>query len=64
MECNDLYASKSVHFYNPTGEINYKLSFEPESADTVIVFNSKNIAQSGCNFTCGSGKVIVFSIGD
>ena len=58
LECNDLYVNKK----NITGEnIDIKLSLEPEST---YFLEAKNLAQSGCNFTSGKGKGIVYSIGD
>ena len=41
--------------------IDIKLSLEPEST---YFLEAKNLAQSGCNFTSGKGKGIVYSIGD
>ena len=58
LECDDL----KVNNASLTGEnIDVKLSFEPKHE---VLYEAKNIARSGCNFTSGKGKAIVYSVGD
>ena len=58
LECDDL----KVNNASLTGEnIDIKLSLEPRHE---LLYEAKNVARSGCNFTSGKGKGIVYSIGD
>ena len=55
-------ADLKVNNASLTGEnVDIKLSFEPKS-DTL--YEAKNIARMGCNFTNGSGLAVVFATGD
>lgn len=58
LECDDL----KVNNASLTGEnVDIKLSLEPRHE---LLYEAKNVARSGCNFTSGKGKGIVYSIGD
>jgi len=58
LECDDL----KVNNASLTGEnVDIKLSLEPRHE---LLYEAKNVARSGCNFTSGKGKAIVYSIGD
>lgn len=58
LECDDL----KVNNASLTGEnVDIKLSLEPKHE---LLYEAKNVARSGCNFTSGKGKAIVYSIGD
>lgn len=58
LEATDL----KVNNASLTGEnVDIKLSKEPHHSE---LYEAKNIARSGCNFTCGHGIGLVFATGD
>jgi magnesium-transporting ATPase (P-type) len=58
LECDDVKVNNS----SLTGEnVDIKLSVEPKHE---LLYEAKNVARSGCNFTSGKGRGIVYSIGD